>query len=317
MSVISLPGWLASSSRLSSLKPLLWWLYSAFLFPVEPRARILSTTHHALPFRKGQIITIHDLRPYFMPDTLMQRLYFHWLLPRALRRCDGILTVSATSKQLLIDHYHVQASAVHIIPNAIKAQFFDDCGPCRPIEQEPPYLLLVGCSWKHKNAQEILEMHRTWGSRYRLKLLAGHGQYRSLLIQRVRELGLQEKVDFPNSVDDSGLLRLYQGCAALVYPSLMEGFGLPPLEAMACRRPVIVSDIPVFRELYGEAPIYVQLGSVDSWTQAFSELETKYGSERTEAGLRQARMYSPTRMRDQLRSAIEGIWGASAVARAA
>ena len=67
----------------------------------------------------------------------------------------------------------------------------------------------------------------------------------------------EEKLDFIDSIDDKSLDILYATCSALVYPSRMEGFGLPPLEAMAHAKPVIVSDIPVMRELLGAVPLYV------------------------------------------------------------
>src|ERR1022692_2737363 len=79
------PRWLASSGRVSSLRPILWWIYGTILFPAPASTTILCSTHHVLPFRKHQVVTVHDIRPYYYPDSWVQRLNFHFLLPRALK----------------------------------------------------------------------------------------------------------------------------------------------------------------------------------------------------------------------------------------
>lgn len=299
------PTCLASSSSVSFLRPIMWLVYSAFRFPVSKGAQILSATHHVLPFRKRQIVTVHDLRPFFYPDTVSQKVYFRWFLPRALRRCHKVLTVSNTSKQLLVDVYGLSPEMIHIVPNVIDTRYFGS-QPSVGVNTSTncPYLLAVGCSWQHKNIHELLGMHSIWAGRYRLKIVSGKGQYRLTLVRQVEELGLTKQVDFLDSVDESGLVELMRGCAALVYPSRMEGFGLPPLEAMACGRAVIVSDIPVFRELYGDTPIFVRLGDAQSWASAFTELENDYHEERIQTGIRQAASFSSDRMRDALGAAL-------------
>ena len=88
----------------------------------------------------------------------------------------------------------------------------------------------------------------------------------------------------------------------------MEGFGLPPLEAMACGRPVIVSDIAPFRELFAEVPLYVQLGNRESWRAAFTALE-EYSELRIRSGIERARSFSQARMRGSVFGALRAIWG--------
>jgi glycosyltransferase involved in cell wall biosynthesis len=89
----------------------------------------------------------------------------------------------------------------------------------------------------------------------------------------------------------------------------MEGFGIPPLEAMACGVPVIVSDIEVFRETYGGVPIYVELNNPESWKQAFDSLEdSQLIMARRLLGLELVRSFSLERMSISLMHAIEAIW---------
>jgi glycosyltransferase involved in cell wall biosynthesis len=171
---------------------------------------------------------------------------------------------------------------------------------------------MVGASWKHKNAIEVLEEHDSWERAFRLKILAGDGQYCEQLKQRATELGISEKVDFLHVVSEAGLDSLYRGCSALVYPSRMEGFGLPPLEAMAYGKPVIVSDIPVFREILEDAPYFVELGNSESWKLAFSEVlraRSEAEARRSMEGVALASKYSRERMCIALTAALEAIWG--------
>lgn len=309
MKTVVLPYWLSSSSRVSKLRPLLWLVYSALLFPGKQSRRILSTTHHALPFHRHQILTVHDLRPYFEPETWLQKFYFHKMLPRSLRRCDGILTVSETSKRDIIMVYGIESQKVFVVYNAVG---LSPVQPPPPAENISPFLLMVGASWKHKNAVELLEEHGCWTPYFRLKILAGKGQYCEHLQQRAQDLGICDKIDFLQAVSDAELADLYRGCSALVYPSRMEGFGLPPLEAMAYGKPVIASDIPVFRELFGDVPYFVALGDSASWNQAFSHLlwaRPEDKARRHEQGIALASQYSIQRMCAALTSALKSIWG--------
>jgi len=301
------PKWLASSSRVSSLRPILWWIYGATLFPARAGTKIVCTTHHALPFRKHQVVTVHDIRPYYYPDSWVQHFNFRFLLPRALRSCDGILTVSEATKGLLGSVYGLDAARVHVVPNTVDSQFFIP-GQDR-VQHVSPYLLCVGSSWKHKNTSELLKMHKFWARKYCVKIVAGAGQYLQFLKELCATLGIKDQVEFLTDVLPAEIRSLYQNASALVYPSLMEGFGLPPLEAMSCGRPVIVSDITLFRELYGEAPIFVQLGDATSWERAFVELDS-IADARLHEGMLHARKFTQERMKACLFSALKSIWGA-------
>jgi glycosyltransferase involved in cell wall biosynthesis len=238
-------------------------------------------------------------------------LYFHVLLPRALRRCDGILTVSETSKKEIVAVYGINPAMIHIVPNAVdlpSQDFYLDANT----DEDSPYLLMVGVSWKHKNGLEVLEQHALWRPHFRLKIVAGVGQYSEQLRQRCLALDISDSVEIMQGVTDATLDALYRGCRALVYPSTREGFGLPPLEAMARGKSVIVSDISIFRELFGDVAIFVKLGDSSSWKLAFDNIIKQDGSsERAYAGLKLASSYSKKRMCIALTTALEKIWHVS------
>lgn len=303
---IAAPACLAGTARISRLRPLLWACYAA-VFPAPRGALILSTTHHALPFHRRQIVTIHDLRPYFFPDSWLQWVYFRCLLKRTLRRCDGILTVSETTRQTLLSALGVPADKVFVVPNAVDLSRFQPSG--RPPQ---PFLLMVGANSRHKNLEEVLQFAYAWKGRYRLKVVGGTTGYLARMKSIARRAGLEEQIEWLGEVSRDRLIRLYQDCSAVVFPSKMEGFGLPPLEALACGRPAIVSDIAVFREIYGNSVAYVTLGDRGSWEHAVASLDDgDVMAAMIERGRQCAARYTSQSMGQALAIALAGIWNLS------
>ncbi len=167
---------------------------------------------------------------------------------------------------------------------------------------------MVGATWRHKNAHELIANADLWVDRYQLKILAGKSAYAQELRELVRVVGSGD-IEFVEYVADDELVSLYQNAAALVYPSVMEGFGIPPLEAAACGTPVIVSDVEVFREIYADFPIYVKLGDRNSWRLAFHELEDDGAMEaKIRRGIERASEFTKARMCEQLTLALREIW---------
>jgi len=282
------------------------FFYSALQSWRYRHQRVLATTHLGFPGHRHQILTVHDVRPRLMPDSWVHTLYFRYMLPSALRRANGILTVSEASKSAIAQTYGIAPDKIYVVPNVVRT-LPQAVMPKLP-QQESPYLLMVNACYPHKNVGELLEHHALWRPRYRLKILAGTGSHRDELRAQVQHLGLVEYVDFLPPVPDEELGALYTHAAALVYPSLMEGFGLPPAEAMAYGTPVIVSDIPVFREIFGDAPLFVQLGDAASWERAIAGIDEARQPERVEHARSIATQYSDERMCSALNSALRAIW---------
>lgn len=270
--LILVPSWVANTSKISRLRPLFWFVYSFWLAAKlslrRTKSMLVSTTHHALPFLSNQVITVHDLRPYDYPDSRLQRIYFHWLLPLALRRCRHILTVSEAVRSKISAYFACPADKISVIYNSVDTTAFAAC------QQKENYLLAVGASWRHKHIDSLLKVSDMWSSRYYLVIVAGETDYVADLKSYVKQNALDDRVTFRHGVPFSELIALYQHAAALVYPSLDEGFGIPPVEALSCLTPVIVSDIPVFHEVLSDAALYVQSDNLDSWQQAFISLSS-------------------------------------------
>ena len=298
------PASFAAAANLSLLRPIKWFIYSYFKFPIPERERVLCTTHHVIPGRLRQVVTIHDLRPYFLPDTAVQSFYFHHILPRALKHCDGIISASETSRKLIAEVYKIPLDRIAVVPLTVRQP---EPFTLEPVLWSEPFLLVVGASWAHKNIETLLRQQALWSREYGLKIVGGKGPYRTRLEKLVSSLGISDRVEFLSDVSTGLLEQLYAGCSALVYPSKMEGFGLPPLEAMARRRPAIVADIPVFRELYGPHALFVQVERADSWQKSFAALPS-IDSIQLDAAREHAATFNPSRMAHALSDALHRFW---------
>jgi glycosyltransferase involved in cell wall biosynthesis len=301
----SSPDWLSISKVSSKIRPIIWFIYVAFFFP-RNSSNVLSTTHHIVPGLKNQVITIHDLRLYYLPDTWPQRFYFHHILPAFIHRLDAILTVSCVTREEIHRIYNYPLEKIYVVPNCVDANKF--CPSLTKDKYSDPYLLAVGASWHPKNIHELLNNSDLWPD-YKLKIIASSGPYKDYLTNLVSEQGISHRVTFLSDLSDAELVDLYQQAKALVYPSLMEGFGIPPLEAMACGIPVIVSNIDVFREIYEDVPIFVEPGNSESWSNAFNQLrDSAHLEKRVKMGLLKAREFNEERMSSALLKALATIW---------
>lgn len=187
---------------------------------------------------------------------------FRWLLARAVRRAEAVVTISETAKRDIVREFGIPPEKVQVVYPWVEEKFFPGSAgePPGPSPVAGEYILFVGLRIAHKNLEGLIRAFLLVATEVPdLRLVIAGSRYRSPdMVDRWKaDLRLAGRlVEFPDVTDDD-LRRLYAGARAFVFPSLAEGFGLPPLEAMASGVPVVCSDIPVFREVYGEAVCYV------------------------------------------------------------
>lgn len=271
----------------------LWYAWnSRRFFPVKDNVLMYSPTQHGF-FYGNQIITVHDLIYIHYPaQHLFQHLHLKWIVPIFFKYCKAIFTVSETAKRDIAQYYSVDEKKIYVVPNGVDTRVFYPSKQESRNKNEKRYLLVIGASHRHKNIEELLENYHFWKGEYKLKITS-FGKHKLVLQSLVRKLDISDHVEFLDYVSLDDLVKLYQECVALIYPSLWEGFGIPPLEVMACGRPAVVSNIPVHREILGEAAIYVTLGDQESWRAAFLTLKDKEKvQEKIDAGLSLSRNYS-------------------------
>ncbi len=269
--LLLVPDFVSNTSKVSRLRPVLWFIYSfvlSFRLLFSRAGLVVSTTHHGLPLIRNQIITIHDLRPYYSPDSYLQRIYFRFFIPKLLRRVRHVVTVSNVVKEKISKVYGVQSERISVVYNSVDTSLF-----CEKDTKEC-YLLAVGASWAHKNIHSFLIFYRAWIKKYKLIIVCGHTEYVDRLKLFVSENELHDSVFFKHNVPFPELVELYQNASSLIYPSVDEGFGIPPVEALACKTPVIVSNIDVFKEVLGDSAIFVEPSSEVSWKLALERIDS-------------------------------------------
>lgn len=235
---------------------------------------VYSPTHHGPPSVRNQIITVHDLICLRHPmQHKPQYLFFRYGLPRLLRTCRAVFTVSQTTREDIHATWGFPLDRIFVVPNGVDCTAFS-ARERTAAELASPYLLMVGARYPHKNVDEVLRMAALWARDYRLVVTSCSAAYKQQLQGLLQQQGLTGRVEFLDYVERDQLVSLYQGASALVYPSRWEGFGIPPLEALACGVPVIASDIPVHREVLQHAALFVTLGDPASWERAFACLRS-------------------------------------------
>jgi glycosyltransferase involved in cell wall biosynthesis len=197
----------------------------------------------------------------------MAHAYARTFLWMATHQADRILTVSEASKRDILHFFHVPAAKVEVIYNAIDDRFDrePDAADVERVRQRyqltDPFLLYAGNIKPHKNVDRVIEAFARLKKRGHeaLKLLIiGDEISKSPELRRaVHRLQLHQQVRFLGFVPDATLAVLYRLADVFVFPSLYEGFGLPPLEAMACGTPVVTSNVSSLPEVAGGAAILV------------------------------------------------------------
>ncbi|MFN0119221.1 MAG: glycosyltransferase family 4 protein [Blastocatellia bacterium] len=210
------------------------------------------------------VVTIHDLSLYTQSITHETDNVRRGKrrMPLMARRATRIIAPSEFTRRETIEHLGVSEDKIQVIPEAARTHM----RPLAPAECAPalekygisaPYLLYVGTIEPRKNLLTLLRAYddllRSTPHRPQLVLAGGRGWLCESVFDLVRELKLDDQVKFTGYVDDADLPALYSGCEIFLYPSLYEGFGLPPLEAMACGAPVITSNTSSIPEVVGDA----------------------------------------------------------------
>ena len=216
------------------------------------------------------VVTVHDLIPYTMPETVGRGYLNRFLkdMPNIIESAKGILTVSEYSKKDILRFFpNISPDKIYVTPLATNENFKpipkDVCEKyiSKYLKLNDPYILYLGGFSSRKNVKELIlsfgKIIKDLKKPHKLLLGGAIRDEGNILRDIVLEAGLQEHVLFTGYLDDSILPILYSGAEAFIYPSLYEGFGLPPLEAMSCKTPVITSNLTSIPEVTKDAAILI------------------------------------------------------------
>ncbi len=228
------------------------------------------------------IVTVHDAAPLAYPDTYPWRgRWFHKRgFEAASRRADVIIAPSEAAADEISSRTAIRRERIRIVPHGVTRRPVGDgvVAATRSILGigDQPYVLWVGTFEPRKNLPVLVEAFRavvaTPGLPHRL-VIKGSSGWRGAereIEEAARALG--NRVQFIGPVRADRLVALYHGADLFAFPSIHEGFGLPVLEAMSESTAVVCSDIPVLREVAGDAARFVPAGDPDAWGAALVEL---------------------------------------------
>ena len=263
----------------------------------------------ALPPLNGKlrkVVTVHDLAFLEHPEYAVPSLaaYLKKVVPEAVASADVVAAVSQTTGQALIDHLKTPREKITVIPNGVGAYFRRITDPVilgatrNKYGLKHPLVLGVGTLEPRKNhiglVKAFAQAQKKKGGPAMLALAGGKGWLYEETRQVVSELKLENKVRFLGRVSDLELITLYSLADVFAFPSFSEGFGIPPLEAMACGAPVITSNTSSLPEVAGDAALLVDPHDVKGLGHAITRLleDEQLREELRQKGYQRARQYT-------------------------
>jgi glycosyltransferase involved in cell wall biosynthesis len=271
-----------------------------------PDARLYHATEHLLmPLRDTPtVLTVHDLIFELFPQHHKRLNY--WFLKNAMpvfvRRADAIIAISESTRRDLMQNYGTPADKITVVYEGASPAF-QPAGPAaisgvrRAYDLPERFLLCVGTIEPRKNLPRLLQALtrlRQGEPDLHLVVVGKRGWLYEEFFRQIEQLGLEKAVHLPGYVPDADLPAVYGAAAALVLPSVYEGFGLPLLEAMACGTPVVSSSAASLREIGGSAALYFDPLEVDDIVAQVRRvlIDDTLRAELREAGLERAARFS-------------------------
>lgn len=233
------------------------------------------------PLRKGRaVVTIHDVSFLRFPDFAedRNRRYLEGTIPHTVAHADAILTISQFSADEIVALLGVPRARVHAVPLGITPHMRPP--PPETVDRARrnlgltrPYLLTVGTLEPRKNIPFLVDVFEQLAPHYPgdLVLAGAPGWKVGPLLDRIRRSPVANRIRRLDFVPDGDLPALYAGADLFLFASHYEGFGFPPLEAMACGVPVISSPGGSLREVLGEAAILLEPSDAETWCARIRE----------------------------------------------
>lgn len=273
------------------------------------------------PFSRGKkVLVVYDTVVKDYPETMnfKTRIMLKLTLKRSIKRADKIITISEFSKQQIMKHFNVADEDIVIIPCAADSQKFRPVPDRESVRREVcpkygingEYYLYLGNLEPRKNIARLVEAYGEALKRKAdlplLVIAGGKGWLYEEIFSRVEELKLSDRVVFTGYVDDEDVPLLMNGARAFCFPSLYEGFGMPPLEAMSCGVPVIVSDRTSLPEVTGDCGIAVDPENVREISDALIQMtDDGYTAAEGINCIERAKLFSWKKSADTLQNLLE------------
>jgi len=226
-------------------------------------------------YYRNQIMTIHDVSHERYPQWFSPNYYrfYHFMMPRIGKKAHAVLTVSEFSKREIVDTLGINTHKIHVIHSNVPFHDKPTKEEILDFKRDPSsdkYIVAVSSMDPRKNFERLVTAFNKIRDKS-VKLYIIGMSFKAFNTPDLQKL-IGERVYLPGYISDEALQNMYQNALLSVYPSLYEGFGLPPLEAMTFGCPAINSDIPALREVSENAALYVDPYDVDDITMKIDQL---------------------------------------------
>lgn len=270
------------------------------------------------PIKK--VVAIHDLGFIYHPQYLQPAnlKFLQKFVPLSIKKASKIITISESTKSQLIDNYDVKSDKISVITPAADNDYYyprsaSEVSNIRKKYGLPAkYVLFTSTLEPRKNIEGVLRSYAALDEKikkaYGLVLAGGKGWEDESILKTINELrAAGENIITTGYVPDEDLPAIYSGAALFVYPSFYEGFGIPPLEAMACGVPVISADNTSLPEVVGNAGLYVKAEDTAGLTLLIEQVlaNPKLAKELRQKGFKQAKKFSWQESAQQLFNLLE------------
>ncbi len=288
----------------------------------EQRIDLLHSLHYTRPLRLAcqSIVTFHDMTFFLFPHlhTRAKRIFFPLMIRLSARSADALIADSESTRQDAIQILGLPPKKITTVPLGVRPEF-------RPVHDEAlkstvraryhlpeKFLLFVGLVEPRKNLPLLLKSYRRvaeQGNHLPLVVVGRKGWMYEQVTGMIASLGLTGAVHLTGYIPPEDLPIVYNLAEVFIYPSLYEGFGLPPLEALACGTPVITTAISSMPEHIGQAGLLIPPGDEDALTQAMIRLlnDREFKSRLSVLGPQQAAQFTWTRTARETMQVYENV----------
>lgn len=222
----------------------------------------------------NNIVSVLDLSFKLHPEWFSKKfsVLYNFFVPRAARSARRVVTISENSKEDIITHFSIPASDIDIVHPSVSGMFTNLASQDINKSVYGSYVLAVSSIDPRKNFKGLIEAFKA-GNFGETKLVIVGSEHKVFADNDLKELVAGDKrIVFTGYISDQELVALYQQAKVFAYPSFFEGFGIPPLEAMACGCPTLVSNTTSLPEVCGDASIYVDPYDVNSIRDGLAEI---------------------------------------------
>lgn len=269
-------------------------------------AHFPGQSYPLLSFCCASVITVHDLTYNVYPETytLSKRIYKNTVMHTAIARADKIIVDAKSTKKDILDRYGISEERIVVI-NCGLNDIFKQIKDFKLLENTreklglPQHFILhVGTLSPGKNLMSLLDAYailkRKIDSLHKLVVVGPTGWLYDSIFERVSHLRLKDDVTFLGYIEDVDLVHIYNLADIFVLVSLYEGFGFPPLEAMACGTPVVTSNAGSLPEVVGEAALMVDPRDVEGLAKTMEKLlmDSALRDELIEKGFARTKLFS-------------------------